>query len=122
MLIERMITSDSLPPNLKAAAQSALDEFVNEYGAIRQELYAKADAGDYPISFEEFFQTSSRILGSLEALANSIGQEMVQRAQASKAAAEADYFAAIGLAAVQILIVLTLVWFLQFRSPAGSAS
>ncbi len=91
MLIDRMIISASLPPaEISVSAQAALKEFTENYGEMRQILYADAGTGAYKISFESFFRRSFCCARDAEKAAAVIGEEMIRRSTNSLKQAQVD--------------------------------
>ena len=115
VLLERMIASGALPQDISNAVQAALNAFLNDYGAMRDRLYASADTGNYAMTFDVFFAESSRVLTMLEDVSGLMSKGMAESVAAAERSANIDLAKAFAFALVQITSVGVLIWFLMFR-------
>lgn len=98
---------DQLPPILERIERI----YFNNYGALRQAMYAQYQTGNYAVTFDEFFAQSSAAMLAVEESALALSTAMVDESRARATAASQAFILQLSISAVLAAIAGLLVWF-----------
>jgi methyl-accepting chemotaxis protein len=113
-LTDTLIEAAEIDPNVEARVRTMGAQYFGEYAALREELYAGADAGVYPVDFETYFARSSAALDTAVQVVIAAGIANIEEAAAMKRRATITLIAIIvgsllALAATALLVRYLLV-------------
>lgn len=96
---------DGVPDAIKTAFVELEREYFNEYNTLRRSLLAAATTGNYGVTFDQFFASSSAALATAEQLSFKAGDGASAAANERVADADQSLAITIGLSLISLLLL-----------------